>query len=294
MPSEVPAALRDLGAGWSGYQRQLDGLQSAIRKFVTPNITSGILGLDAGAAERLRAQMLDVSGIQAALTASRKPLEKFLQEIRRVTPRNLIGVPLGDQIDLIELSIESRFGLSDTIPPVLLPDLKGLLGERSADVCDYLLDHRLAVLKGCTGTASAMSESVDADAVDHPVLLLRAIDAYLAGYPEAAQALATAVWDSHLTAVWGDKYVTKMKKETRAHEPTHDDSDFEDLYIRADWAPAIRAYAKDGASIYGRNTTSHEASIQQFRAVNGLLAITIATSVLARSYRALLPLPDNS
>ena len=279
-------------AGWVTPPEGLVALQASMRDLVVPNIEVGFAGLSAERASLLRKEMLNSSSLARAISQLADPPRRILREFKLLTPRNLIGVPMSEQMRLIVLSVRMHFGAADSIPTATTLSLLDAVEDDVSQVAQFLLDHAGDVLDGCEGTATTVSE-LEGVSDDHAILLLRAVDAYRAGFHEAAQALVTAMWDSHLTReLRGTDFINRMKKSPGGVDPTPE-SDVAQLYARADWGPAIAAYQNGRDNDYGRNQTIHHASLAQYSAVNGLRAITVGTSVLAHTYRRLLPLPGD-
>ena len=137
-----------------------------------------------------------------------------------------------------------------------------------SQVAQFLLDHAGDVLDGCEGTATTVSE-LEGVSDDHAILLLRAVDAYRAGFTGGSSAGYGDVGFAHLTRIAGTDFINRMKKSPGGVDPTPE-SDVAQLYARADWGPAIAAYQNGRDNDYGRNQTIHHASLAQYSAVNGL------------------------
>lgn len=216
--------------------------------------------------------------------ASARAGQQLAAYLDRWIPSNFRGLTLDQQVRVIALSTERKFGAFDSVPPATLEALLETSYSEPEATLTLLAKDADSVLEDCRATVLAIRDSANSES-DRAGLVVAAVDAYRAGHAEAAQALATVAWDSHISANFAPKPITEMKRRGGGGEVDLE-AGLSDLYLKAAWGPAISCYGPSrSGTLYSRSDTVHDASSTTLSATQGLCAITIATGVFAHSQR---------
>jgi hypothetical protein len=213
----------------------------------------------------------------------RSNFQALLVDLQRNTPYNFLDLMIREQLDLIEISKNSRFGTVEILPKQVI---HGLLGaDRDVLVVnEILLDGSVEIIEMCQEVSEAL--------IDEPlfrsygVLFDKATEAFKEGHFEASQALSTNLWDTYLCEKVGrDKMISKAKQI--APKPDIEQlEDFSPIYAYASYAPAIASYEADPMlHDYSRNATVHHISTKSANVLNSIKSLTVCGGVLARNWR---------
>jgi hypothetical protein len=205
----------------------------------------------------------------------REALRRSAEPILRMVPDNLRPLSVEQWNEALAVSSNSRIGLAwsprTEIVAELLKATDGLSRDR------VLLEHSSDIMADCRQSLLAISHpSLDA----LPSFAVKAIDAYLTGHHEAAQALATNVLDTALEQKSGG--VKAALKSLKA-PLSNDDSirRFRLLAAGAGVHPSYYQYKYEGRDPqYSRNGTAHAVNTELYRDVNAIKAVMLTSSWL--------------
>lgn len=216
--------------------------------------------------------------------------QKLLEGLSRNTPYNFADLLISQQLDLIAISKEFRFGTVEILPHPIIVKLLESQNDQGI-VSNVLLEGKQEIFELSFEIADALKE--DPKFQSYGILFERSIESLSSGHVEASQALSTNLWDTYLCEKVGRlKMITKARQ--LAPEPVMDElTDFAPIYAYASYAPAIASYEVDPRSGgYSRNGTVHHISTSSANLLNSIKSLTICGGVLARDWR-LAPLPES-
>ena len=221
------------------------------------------------------------ASLQQSFFPSEESLQRFLASVPRLEPDNFSTLSMEEEYRLVQMALVHRFGCLEALPPDVIRELLGIssTGPGQATVMEVLARRGREITAQCARALDALVEGdVDTDLAS---LARKAADALQGGHEEAAQALATAVWDTFLTSR-SDKFQKRIGANWGGpkHELSEDDT-LVTFYWKAWLGPASAANTHHRLSHdYSRNGTIHHASQTRYGLPHAIQALTIATSLL--------------
>lgn len=199
----------------------------------------------------------------------------------RFTPPNFRGLSVDDMFRLPAISEEQRLGLL-WAPRVEV--LRDLLAADDADARGRVVEARADyVVRDFRPVAEDAGMAGHDDLV---ALLLEAIDAYEAGHPRAAQALATSVIDTaamkEFPGAKGKGSTNAIRRQAGTRGPNDQFWQFIDAVAVAG-IPLIYEGSyeyRSGVSLYHRKGTAHCADLTVFSVPNAARAISLTACLL--------------
>lgn len=213
----------------------------------------------------------------------RSNFQALLVDLQRSTPFNFLDLMIQEQIDLIEISRDSRFGTVEILPKQVISELLSSKREISV-INEILLDRRNEIMEMCREVSEALMDELLFRS--YGSLFDKAIDALMDGHIEASQALSTNLWDTYLSEKMGRERMISKAKRMAPKPDIEELDDFAPIYAYASYAPAIAAYEADPRhNLYSRHATVHHISTKSANTLNSIKSLTICGGVLARDWR---------
>jgi putative ubiquitin-RnfH superfamily antitoxin RatB of RatAB toxin-antitoxin module len=271
-------ALEVMRAGLAQYAEQVRSL-AVEPEVVAANVRAGLAMM--GEAQRRIATMVPSSPEALARVASilSRVAVRASDALRLVTPTNLVDLSVEEWLRLVDVAVEQRMGVA-WVPRVEV--LRALL-----DAPDEVRRTRVveASADGIVADCAAALRDVDGERfVDLAGFGLRAVAAFEAGHPEAAQALAANVLDSalHLFAE-GPRVVLRTVRGWDAVEEQQVLSlRFLRLQLAVAGIPMAYQHYKAGSGDAGfsRNGTAHAVNEALYTRANAARALSLAVTWL--------------
>lgn len=248
--------------------------------------------------------MPQIDGLNRAFDQFSETLESQNRGLQDIMTRTLESIRIGPEFwEKIERAVDQAFPDNwpkprpdhdrtkeileqDGIPIVHVPRAEIVTEIVDADTFDdrvKILETRsVEIAEDC---AAALSRQFHAEVQPHAPLALRAVEAYQAGYHEAAQALAVAVCDSYLKKYMGSDY-KKMVESAKLDGQRDDDPAiyvFNFYYPLAAIVPFLTSWFPSSGTTpptkLSRHVSVHFATTDHMNKLNATVAIMLAASI---------------